>query len=259
MTSTIPEYAGCPWPVDPACLGDAWDAYAPEVQDRAVALASATLTRLTAFRVGNCPVTIRPVAQGCRGASPWGGWLGPFTPQNFGGVWTNGGCSPSQCEVELPAPVGRVDEVKVDGAVIAPADYRVDVNAGRYLLVWQGTGECPWNLQQNLSLPDSAPDTFSVTFLNAHPVDGLGAYAVGLLAVEYAKACTDAGKCRLPKGVTSIVRDGVSIDIASGAFPGGLTGIREVDAYIALWNPAGRQRQSSVYSPDLPTYRVQGG
>ena len=74
-------------------------------------------------------------------------------------------------------------------------------------------------------------------------------------AVEYARACT-GGKCRLPQGVTSIVRQGVSFEIEGGAFPNGFTGIREVDAWIALWNPDGLRQQAKVYSPDLKRPRL---
>ena len=35
----------------------------PEVQDRAPGLASATLRRLTGYRVGGCPITVRPCMQ----------------------------------------------------------------------------------------------------------------------------------------------------------------------------------------------------
>ena len=57
--------SGCPWPVDPACLGEKWDELDPEVQERATGLASATLRRLTGYRVGGCPVTVRPCKASC--------------------------------------------------------------------------------------------------------------------------------------------------------------------------------------------------
>lgn len=87
----------------------------------------------------------------------------------------------------------------------------------------------------------AAPGTegaFAVTYLNSYPVDGMGAYAAGVLAMEFAKACTGR-KCSLPPGTTNVTRQGVSIEVVTGSFPGGVTGIREVDAYIALWRPEG--------------------
>lgn len=258
MSQTIPEYGGCPWPMDPACQTDQWNALDPAVQERALALASSTLRRLTGYRVGQCPIKVRPARAGaywnqahrCPSYSDW------YSSQSFRpamdqyGIWVNYSNLDDEattCEVMLPGPVGRVDEVLVDGVALGASGYEVRGQA----LVWIGGGECPFPTSQDLSKPDSAAGTFSVTYLNAYPVDSLGAYAVGVLANEYAKACT-GNKCRLPAGVTNIVRQGVSMEVAGGTFPNGVTGIREVDSYVALWNPRGIQQAPKVWSPDLP-------
>lgn len=260
--------AGCPWPVDAACFEDAWDNYDDDVKTRSVMFASLTLRRLTGYRVGGCPVTVRPCKASC-----WGGYLPSFYVMqgaygsfagywphiNEAGYWVNScghaqDCSCSAlCEVELPGPVGRVDAVKVDGVAVVPSKYRADGNR----LVWTDPGACPWPICQDLSKPDTVSGTFSVTYLNGYPVDSIGAYAAGVLANEYAKACT-GGQCRLPTGVTSIARQGVSFTVASGAFPGGLTGIREVDGFIAMWNPKGKTEGPRVWSPDVRAPRVMG-
>ena len=52
--------------------------------------------------------------------------------------------------------------------------------------------------------------TFLVTAQEGVAVDGLASYAAGVLAVEFAKACT-GGKCSLPPGVVSVTRSGVSM------------------------------------------------
>jgi hypothetical protein len=90
--------------------------------------------------------------------------------------------------------------------------------------------------------------SFTVTYTQGIPVDGLGAAAAGRLAVEFAKAC-GTGDCALPPNVVSITRQGVTMDIASGAFPGNVTGIREVDAYIRMVNPFLVTAKAGVYSP----------
>lgn len=253
---TIPAYGGCLWPVDPACLTTQWDELAPEVRDRALALASSTLHRLTGGRVGGCPVTVRPCQRLTLGDATLGWWYGTgsFVPINFAGRWVNVcsaavGCGTSQCEVRLPPPVGRVDQVKVNGAVVT--DWTL-APEGR--LVWTGTGTCPWPTQQDLSKPDTEPGTFSVTYLNAYPVDSLGAYAAGVLAMEYAQAC-EGNSCRLPSGVSTVARQGLTMEIQTGAFPNGMTGIREVDAFISLWNPGNLRRAATVWSPDISTMR----
>lgn len=251
MSVSIPEYAGCLWPVDPACFSDEWEAAETAVKDRALALASSTLERLTGQRVVACPITVRPT-HGNRCFIPSDSYgSGSFHPgMTATGQWANNcglACDDPTTGVRLPRPVGRVDVVKVGGAVIPSTDYRVvDGN----LLVYTGAG-AGWPLTQNLSLPDTAADTFSVTYINGYPPDSLAAYAAGLLANEFAKACTGK-KCKLPNGVTSIVRQGVSMEITTGLFPGGTTGIREVDAFIALWNPQ-HQQGARVWYPGSGT------
>lgn len=249
--------SACDWPTDPTCFPDEWESLDPDLKQRSISLASKTLQRLTGGRVSNCPVTIRPCAPRCGCGLAYQPYGDPtFTPLNMGGVWTNAcghvdcGCT-VLCEVILPAPVGRVDEVKIDGAVLPGTDYRVDGNR----LVYTGAFDCPFPATQNLALDDTEDDTFSVTYLNAHEVDENGAYAVAVLAYEYAKACA-GNSCRLPTGVTSIARQGITMEIASGAFPGGLTGIREVDAFIMLWNPGALSHGAKVWAPGSVRHRV---
>lgn len=257
MSVTIPEYGGCLWPVDPACLADDWENLSPEVQTRALALASSTLQRLTAFRVGGCPVTVRPCApRGYTDAClPFTGsfgtdWMSPGI--NGSGQWVNScGCSGScgctmTAAIELPMPIGEVYEVKVDGNVIDPLDY--DVRSNRWL-VWVGDGPSPFPATQNMSRPDTLPDTFSVSYLNSYPVDQLGAQAAAFLAMEFAKACKGKGKCALPRGVTQVVRNGTSFSIEAGLFPNGRTGIDIVDGFIDMWNPDHRTQQTKVWTP----------
>lgn len=256
-------YDVCSWPIDEGCLDESWEDLDDDLKERSVALASATLHRLTGYQVGGCPVTVRPCKQSCRGVSmsywmlrespTFTGWW----PQNWSGVWINGcGCTTdcscsTVCEVTLPGPVGEVIEVKVDGDVADPGNYRLDANR----LVWTGGGDCPWPACQDMAAADTEADTFAVTYLNSYPVDSMGAYAAGLLAAEFAKACS-GGKCRLPATVTSVSRQGITYEVAAGTFPNGTTGIREIDAYIGLWNPGHLRQQTRVWSPDVRGPRV---
>ena len=59
MTTQPVEYP-CPWPLAEDCLPDGWaDIEAPK-RERAVALASMTLHRLTGYRLSVCTTTLRP-------------------------------------------------------------------------------------------------------------------------------------------------------------------------------------------------------
>lgn len=281
MTGTPAEVPDLPdfcWPVDTSCV-PLWDAledptqpagpdnpplYSEADKARAVSLAGQTLRMLTGFRVGGCPVTVRPASRGCT-EQTWrtypvdGGGSTPWQPVSLGGRWLNIGCghARSGCgclstrEVTLHGTVGAIVAVKVDGMTLDPTAYRLD--RGGRLVRLDGDG---WPLCQDLAAPDDAEGTWSVTYVPGAPVDGIGAWVAGLLAGEYVKACT-SGECRLPTGVTQVVRQGVTLTLGTGTFPGGRTGIREVDAYLERWNPNGLRSAPQVYSPDVRRGRIQ--
>lgn len=279
---TPPLYLDECWPVETSCVPD-WDEQVPDTSEgadeddtvpkysddakaRAVALAGQTMRLLTAFRVGGCPVTVRPCRAGCSERTwrtyPVAGFSGstPWFPVNLGGSWLNigcghaGGCSCSLThEVRLHGSPSVVTQVKIDGDVLPETSYRLD--PGGRLVRLDGTG---WPLCQNLDAPDTEEGTWSVSYVPGAPVDRTGAIAAGLLAGEYVKACT-GGDCELPKTVTQIVRNGVQMTMAPGAFPNGKTGIQYVDAYLERWNPDGdRGPRSDVWSPDIARPRAVG-
>lgn len=233
------------WPVDTGCCSG-FDDYDVEVQDRAIALATTTLRALTGFQVGGCPRTVRPCTTGCDSMSGSAAFYdGSFYPLNWNGTWTNCGCGGGCIHngIELPRPVGRVDRVTIDGVDLAEDEYRIIDGS----ILIRTNGE-PWPTTQDMTKPDTEVGTWSITYLNAYPVDANGAYAAGVLACEYAKACS-GGSCSLPSGVREIARQGVTMTITPGAFPNGMTGIRSVDAYIRVFNPFGLAVPSTVYVP----------
>jgi hypothetical protein len=263
---TAPEYQDLCWPVDVSCCEE-WDSYSESAQDRALALATSTLRALTGYRVGGCPSTVRPCRSQCRGSQfgPYQSYYGSWFPGNWlpmintSGQWINIGCGcytdcscTSVCEVTLPPPVGFIESVMLGDTEVAPENYRVD-NGRR--LVWQGEDDCGWPLCQDMAAPVGAPDTFAVTYLNAHPVDGVAAYAAGVLACEYAKSACGK-KCRLPSGVTSVVRQGVAYQVNPGTFPGGVTGIPEIDGWLNQVNPYHAKFPPSIWYPGMDQGRV---
>lgn len=261
LTSEFPLLPPLPttcWPVDHGCC-DEFDEYPLSVRSRADALAGQTLRMLTGYSVGGCPVLLRPCTRSCvGGATGWYYGGSTFQPHiNTLGQWVNGcGCG-SACgctslpTVHLGASVSRVIEVKVDGGHVPPSDYRLE-RGDRLVRLDGGT----WPLTQDMALDDSEVGTFSVKVQYGAVVDGLGAYVAGVLACEFAKACAGK-KCRLPVGVTNVTRQGVTMEMAAEAFPNGLTGIREVDAFIRRYNPHGLTRPSAVWSPDFITPNPQ--
>jgi hypothetical protein len=242
-----------PWKPDIGCSQTEWDEFGPEVQDRAVDLAWAALRHLTAGRVGQCPVLARPCRQGCSTRGD-GNLAGPaFVPTMRDGFWFNSACGcggsgcscTTVCEVSLPGEVAAIFGVWVGGAKVDPTAYRID---NGHLLVRQD-GDC-WPLCQDMTQPWDGEDAFSILYLPGIRPGAAGLWAAGLLAYEFAKACT-GGKCRLPSSVTSLARQGVSMEFTQGMFAGGVSGIREVDAWVKSVNPANLSQPSRVWSPDL--------
>jgi hypothetical protein len=249
----LPDYC---WPVDEGCCTE-FSSYDEDVQERSKALAVQTLRMLTAYQIGGCPVTLRPCRAACLPgyAYPGAAWT---TPYISGGDWLNvvcgtciGDCSCSALQqISLPLPVGRVDRVAVDGLTLPESSYRLDP-PGWLVRTDGGT----WPTCQDLSKADTEVGTMSVTYLNAVEPDGLAAYAAGVLACEFAKACSGA-KCRLPSGVTEISRRGITMTIPAGMFTDGLTGIREVDTFVLAYNPYLQKMPSTVWSPDQRVQRT---
>ena len=243
----------CVWEPDPACLEEEWASFSEEVRERALMLATSSLQMLTYYRVGTCPITIRP----CRVARPCGCDWRPYLDN---GVWRNGCPCRSTCapdsEYAIPGPVGYIDSLKIDGLEvdITNGDWRLDDG---HILVWQGEGPSPLPSYQDLNKSDDEPGTWSITYSRSYPVLSDGRLAVAYLAVEFAKACTPKKKCSLPRGVTNVVRNGVSFSVEAGLFPGGLTGIDVVDQYILKWAPAGSPtRNAVVFDPTATRARI---
>jgi len=210
-------------------------------------LATSSLQMLTLNRVGTCPITIRPCPTPRRCGCAWNPHI------RADGAWVNDcGCE-TVCaplsEIDIPGPVGYIDSFLIDGQPVdlESGDWRLD---NGHLLVWQGEGTSPVPTTQDLDKPDSAPGTWSITYSRSYPVNADARIAVAYLAMEFAEACKPKGKCSLPKGVTNVVRNGVSFTIQAGLFPGGLTGIELVDQFILKWAPAGApNRTAQVFDP----------
>jgi hypothetical protein len=191
-----------------------------------------------------------------------GSGSGFVSPALIGGKWFNiscggcvGGCSCSSVsEVVLPAPVNRIVEVKIDGTPLVTGAYRLD-NAR--LLVRTDGGE--WPLCNNIGANDTEEGTWSVTAeFGTHVPEG-GAWAVGELACELIVAI-GGGDCRLPRNITQLVRQGVTISFPNVVelFKEKATGLYLVDLFIATWNPNRLSARSGVYSVDRALPRRPG-
>lgn len=241
VTEPLPTL--CDWPVDRSCYPAVEGDLDMAKQRYAEELAVQVLWALSGRQFGVCPVVLRP----CPQPSPavrYGGWYGsvPFYPLWNGGAWRNVTCGCiGQCDWRAPTvvhlstttglPIQEVLEVKIGATVLDESAYVLEGD-----LLYR-TGGIAWP-NQDLSKPMGTDGTWSVTYTRGNPVpEGVGVF-VGLLAKEFMNACS-GGKCRLPRRVRSVTRQGVTMDMAdpTSIYAEGLTGLPEIDTWIKAVNP----------------------
>ncbi len=98
-----------------------------------------------------------------------------------------------------------------------------------------------------MTRPLDEPGTWSVTYTRGVPPPPGSAKLVGLLAQEFLAAC-NGGKCRLPRRVRSVTRQGVTMDMVdpTDVYATGKTGIPEIDLWLSAVNPHRVQEPISV-------------
>lgn len=226
-----------------------------------IAVASEVLYVLSGRQfTGACTRTVRPCEVVCGCGCHDYGWGWPYWEQ-----WGTGyrpprpRCCPPQ--VDLGGKVASITSVKVDGATVANGDYRLD--EGRWLVRLaesDGSNE-GWPCCQRLDRPATEDCTFEIVYVTDSDVPEMGRRAASELACELAKACTPgAGECRLPKRVTSLTRQGVSMALIDpfDMLDNGKTGVYLVDLFLATVNPEGLRSPPRVLSPDIVPHRRIG-
>lgn len=204
-------------------------------------LAVSVLWALSGRQFGVCPVIERPCPYTPR-YDTWGwdpsGWTAVWDGANWRNVAC--GCGPrcswrARSVVHLSAhrgqPVHAVTEVVIGGVLLDPSEYRLEG-----ALLYRVGGDWP---TQNLTVPLDEPGSWSVTYTRGVPPPAGTATLVGLLAKEFLAAC-NGGKCRLPRRVRSVTRQGVTYDMVdpTDIYETGKTGIPEIDLWLSSVNPA---------------------
>jgi hypothetical protein len=251
-------------PFSQAPFTPAWTSFPIFIQTYATAFAIQVLWAATGRRFGMCPIVVRPFYKASWPAyltypsifDPWGGSTGAYswglvgTP--VGSQLTNlalvGDGSPP--EIVLPGPVGDVTAVTIDGAAVLPPVWRVD---GNRLVRQDGSS---WPQGQDLGKPNGQVNTWSVAYTRGELVPGVVNDAAGFYAYQVARSM-NGGACVLPNRVTSITRQGVSVQTVNIAdvLDKGLTGIPNVDQVILTYNPHGARARPRVLSLDIGQYR----
>lgn len=234
------------WPIDrsdlPAlpALGDPPHTeyiVAATEQNAAASIAVAVMHHLSGRQFGLITRTVRP----CRQPLPNHHGPGPVTSYLLsweGDRWVNWGCGcvggckhggPRQ--VHLPGPVYAVTEVKVGADVLTADTYKLEGN-----VLYRVAANWP---PQDLGKPLPENGTWSVTYQVGIPVPDGVAQLTGLLAKEIIDALNNEGRCRLPRTVTTVSRQGVTYRAydPKAIYESGKTGIPEIDLWLSSVNP----------------------
>lgn len=245
----------CEWPVSYAECGTQGAVIPQPLQSMPAsgrevyeAMAVDYLWNWTGKSLGLCEVTVQPCRQDCadgRNTFTGGGPLtgAPWQPVLVQGRWLNitcgrcrDACGCGGATLRLPGPIHSVEGVLEDGEALPSGSYHVE---GRRVLV-RDDGK-PW-----------PPCGLEVTYTRGTPVPTGGQVAAGVLAMELALAACSDDKCRLPKRVQTITRQGVTIAMldAFNDIDKGHTGIWIIDSWIASVTKS--PVRARVLSPDIP-------
>jgi hypothetical protein len=141
--------------------------------------------------------------------------------------------------VRLPRPdVTAITSAEIDGVPFT--FYR---RSGNYAIRTDGGG---WPMVE----------TTRITYSFGRLVPHTGKLAVLHLAAELGKMFAGQ-KCALPARVTSVVRQGISMDMLESleVLREGLTGLHAVDQFILATNPNRSRQAGSCWSPDIVVAR----
>lgn len=156
------------------------------------------------------------------------------------------GCRPLS-RVKLAGYATEIVEVKIDGVVINPSEYRIDEH--KWLTRMNGAR---WPRCQTLDLDDTEVGTFSVDYIYGKTPPESGRLAALALACEVYKSCSGSDDCNLPLGVTRVTRQGITIErtfLSQDANGIWRSGIAAVDIFLNTLNPAGIPRRGVFWSP----------
>jgi hypothetical protein len=166
-------------------------------------------------------------------------------------------CAPSRIKL-AGYPVREITQVKINGDVLASSEYTL-FNY-RYLT---RLNDERWPVRQDLTLPDSEDNTFSVSYTYGASPPMMGVAAAAQLGCELYRAC-GGEQCALPQGTTRVIQQGIVIEklaFTSWAFRDGTwrTGMPLVDAFLQSVNPRGLQQRSTFWAPGKRQYAQMFG
>lgn len=153
--------------------------------------------------------------------------------------------------LELKGPVQRIITVMVDGEAVSSSEYRLYEDR-RLVRTPDSQGNVrAWPVWQRLDIPDTEPETFSVTYQWGALVPEGGKLAAQAFATELAKYLNREASA-LADRVLTVSRQGITQTLIdpSQFLRECRTGLYLVDAWLGAVNPTGTRRRPLVASPD---------
>ena len=252
------------WPVIiPADDAEFWDTIDPELQAQAELWATTILWALSGRIFGLRRDVVRP----CHRPPTRGSTYGDVRSGVFaaGGVVLGSinatitaargcGCGVDDCrhqtvaDLALDGPIHDIAEIRIDGQVLPTSAYTI--RDRRWVRRLDGNG---WPTRQNLNAAPTEQGAFVVTYRRGIMPPEAGQFAAGILAVEWVKS-REGRDCRLPRGVVSATRNGLSVELDPRAyFTEGMTGIEDVDQWLLSVNPNRLSAPARVVGPRVAT------
>lgn len=227
----------------------------------ALRLASSVLFNFTRQKwPGVCTDIFRPCSTTCR---YWNWPTSSFTLFPYDRSVC--GCG-SQDKIVLPGfPVTALTRVTIDGVDEALSQFRID-NGNLLVTVRAVDGDPIITFPgcQRMDLPPTEVGTWEIEYEYGAVPPPEGVRAAAILGCELARSCAPTGSaqsaaCRLPKRVTSITRQGVSMAILDplDLFEQGKTGIPEVDLWVASVLYGDKWQPAAVYDPNTFATRTR--
>jgi intein/homing endonuclease len=110
-------------------------------------------------------------------------------------------------------------------------------------------------IAEGLAVHNCCTDDMLITFTHGVAPPAIGVTAAKVLGCELYLACDPSGKekCRLPRNISSIARQGVSVLFRSLTSSGTKFrfGLAEVDFFLEAYAPYGSRSRSIILSPDV--------
>lgn len=223
----------CPWPVDENSCGLGITDPEDPVFVGSVATASSIMTRLSAYTVGTCETTIRPLSL-CRSCR----------------TWCCGGADAIYLSGPFSVPVWDVSAVWLGPTEYPANSWRFDRESKMLYRVPPET----WPLRDEKWSEARTGEAFSVDAVIGVPPDAWAMEVATRLTAELVRSCRGE-KCRLPSNVTSVTSQGITVRLRDDEVN---TMIPELGAWTNSVNPHNARLPGAVFSPDIAPSHVGG-